>query len=391
MGGTVVRSTHNMTGMPALTALRVSKLLAHYLPYIFQFLCGFVSSGVRKYSLVIKALEIPLSLVGWAVVSLATFMPIMQRNPATLAAKADGQVTNTPHWETVVQRILAAALISSLIYLAEKLLIHLISIDYHRKQFALRIKESKRNIHRLSLLYDASRMMFPAFCNEFAEEDAIISDLINFPIYNRRKKHGHSRSGSSTPMRLVRDVGRFGDRLTSAFGNVAQEITGKQVFNPDGAYSVVVEALEKNRSAEALARRLWLSFVIEGREALYQEDIVEVLGEQRQTEAEESFASLDQDRNGDVSLDEMIMTVTEWGRERRAIASSMHDLDQAIKVLDRLLAAIVGLATVFTFSKFDILLIASTTNSCLSCLLKHFVRDYSCNSRYHLAEFVICL
>jgi len=132
---------------------------------------------------------------------------------------------------------------------------------------------------------------------------------------------------------------------------VAQEITGKHVFNPDGAYSVVVEALEKNKSSEALAKRLWLSFVVEGRESLYQDDVIEVLGEHRHGEAEESFAALDRDSNGDVSLDEMIMTVTEWGRERRAIASSMHDVDQAIKVLDKLLGFIVGIAVIFTFSK----------------------------------------
>lgn len=279
-------------------------------------------------------------------------MPIMQRNPDTRAGKAAGTVVGTPHWETVVQRVLAAALISSILYLAEKLLIHLISIDYHRKQFAIRIKQSKRNIHLLSLLYDASRSMFPAFCQEFAEEDAQISDLFNFPSYGRKKRGSHSRSGSSTPMRLVRDFGRVGDRLTSAFGSVAQEITGKQVFNPDGAYSVVVEAMEKPRCSQALARRLWLSFAVDGREALYQDDIVEVLGEDRREVAEEAFMALDQDGNGDVSLDEMIMTVAEYGRERRSIASSMHDVDQAIKVLDRLLAAVVGIAVVFIFGEF---------------------------------------
>jgi hypothetical protein len=47
-------------------SLWVSKLLAGWLPFIFTFLCGVVSSGTRKYALVITALEIPLSLVGWA-------------------------------------------------------------------------------------------------------------------------------------------------------------------------------------------------------------------------------------------------------------------------------------------------------------------------------------
>ena len=57
-------------------SLWVSKLAAKLLPHIFQFLCGVVSSGTRKYALVLKNLEIPLSLSGWALASLATFFPV---------------------------------------------------------------------------------------------------------------------------------------------------------------------------------------------------------------------------------------------------------------------------------------------------------------------------
>ncbi len=60
-------------------SLWVSKLFAQALPAIFQFLCGIVSSGTRKYALVLAALEFPISLVGWAVASLATFIPVGHR------------------------------------------------------------------------------------------------------------------------------------------------------------------------------------------------------------------------------------------------------------------------------------------------------------------------
>ncbi len=331
-----------MAGM-CLAGLWVSKICARSLPAIFQFLCGIVSSGTRKYALVLQALEIQLSLAGWALVGLATFMPIMTRNPDNIAKKTD-----TPQWNYIVNRVLAATLFASLIFLGERLFIQLLSINYHRKQFVSRIKQSKYNIHLISLLYDASRAMFPAYCPEFAEEDATISDSII-----TRNKKGHSRSGSTTPMRIIRDVGRFGDKLTSALGDVAQEVTGKHVFDPDSAHSVVVQALEKNRPSEALARRLWLSFVIEGHDAMYQEDVIEVLGAGRQVEAEECFSALDRDGNGNVSLDEMIMTVTECGRERYSIASSMHDVDQAINVLDRLLCTVVFVVVVFTFGTYE--------------------------------------
>ena len=57
-------------------SLWVSKLAAQALPSIFQFLCGIVSSGTRKYALVLQNLEIPLSLAGWALAALATFIPV---------------------------------------------------------------------------------------------------------------------------------------------------------------------------------------------------------------------------------------------------------------------------------------------------------------------------
>ena len=344
-----------------------SKLFAKFLPHLFQFLCGIVSSGTRKYALVLQALEIPLSLSGWALTSLATFIPVshlhskiltletnilqvMTRNPDQYAAsKKDPKNAAIPSWESVVQSILAAFLIATLIFLAEKLIIQLISIGYHRKQFNAKIKESKHNIYLLSLLYDASRALFPAYCREFAEEDYIINDSLDISAI--KPGTGSHLSGSATPLRLLQDVGRFGDKITSAFGNIATEITGKPVFNPGSAHSVVVEALEKNKSSEALAKRLWMSFVVEGKDALYKEDIMEVLGNDRQTEAEECFASLDRDGNGDISLDEMIMTVCEFGRERHSIANSLHDVDQAINVLDGMLCTIVIVMSIFVFGK----------------------------------------
>lgn len=338
----------------------VSKIVAHYLPYLFQVFAGVVSSGVRKYSLVIRALEIPLSLVGWAVTSLATFVPIMTRNPDNAQRCTDKRTRGSgifestdysclKEWESIVQKILAACLVATLVWLAQKFLIQLISINYHRKQFNSRIRDSKHNIYLLGVLYEASRTLFPAYCNEFAEEDYSIADQV---LGVKGRKHGHKRSGSATPLRMLQNMGRFKNNVTSAFGNVAQEITGKQVFNPDSAHSVVVEALEKKRTSEALARRIWLSFVIEGRDSLLQDDIQDVLGSDKRELADEAFWSLDRDGNGDISLDEMILAVTELGRERKAIASSMHDIDSAISALDSMLAVVVLIIIILVFVGF---------------------------------------
>jgi hypothetical protein len=44
-----------------------------------MFLYGVVSSGTRKYVLILRAAEIPLSLVGWSVTCLVTFTALMSQ------------------------------------------------------------------------------------------------------------------------------------------------------------------------------------------------------------------------------------------------------------------------------------------------------------------------
>ena len=324
-----------------------SKIFARYIPYFFQFLCGIVSSGTRKYALILRALETPIALLLWAIISLVTFLPVMTLTPS----KKDSGDTAPKAWEKSVKNILFALLVCSIIYLAEKALVQLISISYHRKQFDAKIRTSKRNVHLVSLLFEASRNMFPVYCQEFKEEDSLIFDS----ILAQAGVKGGKRS-SAMPLRMLRqvgkNVGRVGDKVTAAFGNVASELTGKQVFNPTATHTMVLQALERKRCAAALARRIWMSFVVEGRESLYMEDIVEVLGAEHEDEAEECFNALDKDGNGDVSLDEMVLTITEFGRMRKALNHSMHDVDQAIRVLDNLLMCVAGLVGVLVFISF---------------------------------------
>lgn len=271
----------------------------------------------------------------------------MDLNPEKRATNATG-VTS---WEATIKNILFGLLLASIIFLAEKTLIQLISISYHRKQFDFKIKESKHQVQLLDMLYEASRNMFPEFCPEFRDDDEIIAD----PLMSAVRRPGFSRHSSATPLQLIGKVGygvgRLGDKVTSAFGNVAQELTGKNVFNVTGSHSLVLQALERKKAAEALSRRIWMSFVIEGRDALYFDDVIEVLGEERRAQAEECFAMLDRDGNGDVSLDEMMLTVAEIGRTRKSLGNSLHDVDQAISALDSLLLVLASVVAILIFSK----------------------------------------
>ena len=107
------------------------------------------------------------------------------------------------------------------------------------------------------------------------------------------KPGSRSVSGTATPtMRAVLGGAKKAvHKATSAFGSAAQEITGKQIFQPTSPYNVVVEALGSTRTCTSLARRLWYSFAAEGEQVLGQHDFEEVLGNAE--EAEEAMQLFD--------------------------------------------------------------------------------------------------
>lgn len=315
--------------------LWICKLLAKALPIVFQAACGLISTGIRKYSLVLLALEIPISLLFWSIASWAT-VPIICTFDHDRCAD---------QWLRKLRTVCLATIAVAAVYLAEKFFVQLISINYHRKQYDRKIKDSKRLISILDVMYDASRQLFPPFTREFMELDYDIFDPDTSGI---KKKLG--QAGIRTT--VINDIGRARDKVASAFGNIASEISGKAIFNPTSTHSIVVGALETRSASKALARRLWLSFVPEGKDVLLMQDIRDVLGPSQVEEADEIFTALDKDCNGDVSLDEMIMLVLEVGQERKNRASSMHDISQAIQVLDRMLVVAVFVAMAFIYAAF---------------------------------------
>lgn len=326
-------------------ALWLCKLIASTLPVIFQAACGLISTGIRKYSLVLMALEIPVSLLLWSVASFGAIniMFRFQHVPGWHDSK-DPTIDNL-EWVRTLSTVFKAGIIVAAVFLGEKTFIQLISINYHRKQYDSKIKENKQLIGLLDLLYDASRTLFPDGCKEFQDEDEEIKGNTLTSVRN-----GLAKVGVKT--RVFSKAGLVRDKLAAAFGAMASDISGKKVFNTTSAHSIVIEALETERSATALARRLWLSFVAEGKDALYKQDLIEVLGISRIEEAEDIFHLLDRDGNGDVSLEEMTLLVVGVGQERKNVAASMHDIGEAIAVLDRLLSLVVVVAIAFIYATF---------------------------------------
>ena len=58
-----------------------------------------------------------------------------------------------------------SGIIVAVIFLVEKTIIQLISINYHHKQYDQKIRESKKLVGLLDLMYDRSRALFPEVRN----------------------------------------------------------------------------------------------------------------------------------------------------------------------------------------------------------------------------------
>ncbi|KAK9364702.1 Mechanosensitive ion channel-domain-containing protein [Lipomyces kononenkoae] len=336
-------------------SLWVAKLFAKILPVVFKAVIGVINASVKRHALILEALELPLTLVAWTFTSWLTFVPMMTGNPDQRRLSDRG----TKSWESRLQAILGALLLGSIMLLVERFVIQLISVNYHRIQFALRIKQHKRHIYLFTKLFDVSRTLFPLYCPEFIEDDytiltGIASELDSPGAHN----------GKSTTMKIIGNIGRVGDRFTSAIGNVAHELTGNNsILSPQSSKAIVTAALDRKVASEAMAKRIWLSLVPEDKAELDLDDLRDVVTSHMHMDekvnevesneiAEECMAMLDKDGNGDVSLDEIVFMFLELGRERKSVSRSMHDVDNAIDALNHVLTTVVLIAAIFILSAF---------------------------------------
>ena len=212
-------------------SLWVSKIFAKILPFLFKHLIGVVSAGTAKYATIIAALEVPITLLTWTFISFITFIPIMTRNPTQRSLND----TAVKGWERTLRQILAAITVTASIYLLQKTFIQFVAVNFHKVSYEERILKNKAAVHILARLYEQSKALFPNFTQDFEYDDGVLMGKV------ARTEGTYNGSGTTTPtMRAVLGGAKKAvNKATSAFGSAAQEITGKQIFQPTAPYSVV--------------------------------------------------------------------------------------------------------------------------------------------------------
>ncbi|KAH9963910.1 Mechanosensitive ion channel-domain-containing protein [Russula dissimulans] len=339
---------------------------AMILPRIARYTIGVVAVGSRRYIEWLIVLHRYVALFGW---SLAIWIAW---NPLVIARQQNTSSAKNKQIIQLIGRLLFGIYLCAGLLLFEKFSIQWIAGKFHERSYAERIAEQKFAIKTLTTLYRNS------------------TDLHE----SRGISHNHNeKQPLLDPKRFVKQAMRgvrfAATSTTTALGNVASEIAGSSVLQPNSPQAMVLTAIESASKTKLLARRIFFSFRKPGRNHLVFQDISRLFPSLE--EADAAFSLFDRDGNGDVSLEETEQSCAEFHREQLSIEHSMRDLDSAVGRLDNLLMSLyvvvaililavmleAQLATLITAAGTLVLgiwLIGSSLHDILTCIIFLFIR-----------------
>ncbi|KDQ51187.1 hypothetical protein JAAARDRAFT_73829 [Jaapia argillacea MUCL 33604] len=299
---------------------------AKILPKLFRATIGLVAVGTRKYTHWMLELERFNALLAWSVGIWIAFSPLIlvhQVHPAS---------TQNASTLSIIGKVLCGLTLSSALLLFEKIFVQFIATMFHERSSAERIESLKQAMKILTRLYT------------YSKDISHIEALPDGPT----KVESKPKVLFQKAMKGVRDAATT---TTTVLGNVASEIAGTRMLQPNSPEAKVKTALESSDGSLWLARRLFYSFVkqpVTKDTFLVVQDIIPFF--KTQTDAAEAFAFFDKDANGNVSRDEVDLACLESHREQIAIEHSKRDLKNAVGRLDSLLMFGWGLGSTLIFA-----------------------------------------
>ncbi|KAF9475543.1 hypothetical protein BDN70DRAFT_813949, partial [Pholiota conissans] len=299
----------------------VALATARILPPIIRSTLGVVAISTRRYIDWMQALHRYIALFAWSIAIYISFTPLI-RNHQPKPSDPNAPTTTSASAISLVTKLLFSILLCAGFLLFEKFSIQWIAGKFHERSYADRIAEQKFAVKALVMLYSHS---------------------IDIPGRSDTLGAAHINKGSAVdPMRLLKKF-RQGVRLATTttatvFGNVASEIAGSSVLQPNSPQAIIKTSLESANKSRLLARRLFYSFAQTKAEYLLLEDIQRFFPTKEDAAA--VFALFDKDGNGDATRDEIELACLEFHREQLSIENSMRDLDSAVGRLDNILMSV---------------------------------------------------
>ncbi|KAF8313471.1 hypothetical protein DL93DRAFT_2081192 [Clavulina sp. PMI_390] len=304
--------------------------VAMSLPYFLRWTLGLGLPALRKYFDWLKALSRPLAFVGWSLAAFISYNPLIHNNMQTVNGVTPGSSANAL---TLIGRLLFGTVISAMILFGEKFGMQYVAYKFHETSYADRIQHQKKQLECLVILYRNS--------SHLDRNDTL--------------RDGDARGGSSSnlnPTKLLKaalkGVQRTAETTTSAFGNLATEIAGVSVLQPNSPAGMVSAALNSANKSRLLARRLYYSFRAEGADRIVLGDISRFFPNREM--ATFAFEMFDKDENGDSTKEEMEAALLEINTERLSLAASMKDVDSATKRLDAILMTLYFFVVLLVFA-----------------------------------------
>ncbi|CAE6448905.1 unnamed protein product [Rhizoctonia solani] len=299
--------------------------VAMALPIVLRNTLGVVAVGLRRYIEWLTALQRYLAFFAWTLTQWIAFTQLIDQNqpdidPNDLAAVA--RQANNDSTLGLIQKILFGLMLCAAILLGEKFAIQWIAYKFHERSYAERIAEQKIQTACLTTLYKHSSEI-PGRSDTLKDNQSAGPSVIN-------------------PKKLLRGVIKgvkgVASHTTTALGNVASEIAGSSVLQPNSPAAMVSTALSSANKTRQLARRIFYSFVQPGANSLVITDIAQYFPDHEMTEI--AFGMFDKDGNHDATRDEVELACLEVHRERLALANSMRDIDSAVGRLDNILMSL---------------------------------------------------
>ncbi|KZT70940.1 hypothetical protein DAEQUDRAFT_666983 [Daedalea quercina L-15889] len=287
------------------------------LPYIARHTIGVVAVGARRYIDWLQPLGRYIALFAWSLALWISFNPLINTRRVSTATSGDGEALST------AAKIFFAILESALILLGEKVAIQWIATKFHERSYAERVAQQKFAVRVLVALYRHS------------------SDIPWRSDTLRDTEQGNGpqpRKRGRLLKRALHGVRVAATTTTTALGNVASEIAGSSVLQPNSPQAVIKTVLESANKSRMMARRLFYSFVQPGAHSLTVHDIARFFPTPEDADA--AFALFDKDMNGDATRDEIEIACMECHREQLSIEHSMRDLDSAVGRLDNILMTV---------------------------------------------------
>ena len=323
--------------------LWISKLIASAAPRAFRMVASGIAPSYQKYAQVLKKVYTPLSFLIWAVLCIAAYdlIYIFDMKSRKYFVGSTNPITGM----VTFYKVLKVSTGMAGLWLAEKLLVQLISLKYHSRSQEEKIKTVKKTQKAIELLYDASLRRYPPYHPDVIALDVEINDsngvqkMLGVPSSNHRAR------------KVAHSMKKVADKFSSAFHRIASDITGQEVSERTGAHAIMEGAIDRPEGAESLAHRIFKALAPTGSQEITEDRLAIELGTGREDEAHWIFSQLDQDGNGDVTLAEMLLLVNNLRTQRRNLWKSAMDIQDAVKVLDNVLSFIVFVIVVLFYGK----------------------------------------